>query len=130
MYVCYSSVDSKYHFYYLSDHFVLDTAQEVVDKMYLLFDYTSASKIADLFPEFEIIDVPKKTDQGSLEECIQILKGISIDEKKKKDTNSTKFYDPHLAKLKKMEHERKERTESRCLESKVTPFSKFFKKKG
>jgi hypothetical protein len=42
-----------------------------------------------------------------LEECIAKLKVTTINEQKKKELNTTKVYDPNLAKIKKMENERK-----------------------
>jgi hypothetical protein len=102
-YVCYSTLDNIYHFYFNEIIKEFKTAKEVVDHMYILFDLDEVKKLAELFPEFEII-TPEALKNTTLDECREILKKTESEVKKKE--RSVKLFDPHLAKLKKMERDR------------------------
>ncbi len=104
--ICYSNLDKVYHFYNGSKE-LIKTAQETVEKMYSVFDKVEAKRFADMFPDFEIIEADDVPKQSVLEECLEKLRKTTINEKKKKELTATKIYDPHLAKLKKMENDRK-----------------------
>ena len=73
--------------------------------MYILFDLDEVKKLAELFPEFEIITA-EAVKNTTLEECREILKKTESEVKKKERTLQTKLFDPHLAKIKKMERDR------------------------
>jgi hypothetical protein len=105
--ICYSSIDSVYHFTYLNERLQFNTPEEVINKMYSFFDLKEAKKIADLFPDFEII-IPEEHDKTptTLDRCHDKLKEVTLIEKRKKDLNNIKLFDPHLAKIKKMERDR------------------------
>jgi len=108
--ICYSNIDSIYHFYKGTEKFSLKTPNEVLEKMYYYMELESAKKFADLFDDFEIIELPNESKIGNLEECVEKLKLNDIKEKKEKDKNSCKvLFDPHLNKLKQIEHERSQR---------------------
>jgi hypothetical protein len=72
--VCYSSIDSVYHFTYLNELIKLKTPEEVIDKMYSLFEIIEVKKIADLFPEFEIISSEEIKTETTLDRCHHIIK--------------------------------------------------------
>jgi hypothetical protein len=101
--VCYSNIDKVYHFYDNINEqvFKFGSPSEVLEKMYYLADLESTRKIADLFPDIEILEPSEKPKNSSLEECTKILKD-------KKGVIS-KFYDPNLAKLRAMEYQRSTR---------------------
>ena len=72
--------------------------------------------MAELFPEFEIIDHPVDNSYPVLEECVKKLRIVTDNENIKKESNRTikicepglkKFYDPNLNKIKRMENDRK-----------------------
>ena len=98
--ICYSNIDKIYHFYdNVNDEvFKIDSPSSVLEKMYYLADLESTRKIADLFPDIEILEPSDTTKSSSLAECTKILKD-------KKGVIS-KFYDPNLAKLRSMEYQR------------------------
>jgi len=107
--ICYSNLDRIYHFYNNNslpiEKNTFKTPEEVIEKMYYLLDLEGARKIADLFPDFEIIDHEIDTSETSLDKCSKILKECATNEKKQKETTYAKIFDPHLNKLKKMEYE-------------------------
>ncbi len=109
--VCYSNLDSIYHFYdNVSDKkMTLNTPQLVIEKLYECMDRDQAKRVADLFPDFELLEPEQDTKKTSLEECTELLKEIDLEEKKKKQQKATKLFDPHLNKLKRMEYERSQR---------------------
>jgi hypothetical protein len=101
--ICYSNLDTTYHFY---DNINGEKAdfkkpEQVLEKMYNLMDLEGARKIAELFPDFEIIDPPVEAKHSSLEECNKILKD--------RENVRVKLYDPNLSKLKYMEYERSQK---------------------
>jgi hypothetical protein len=120
--VCYSNIDHVYHFYDYLNHSVerdiqtyslpeksvnvqvFNTAQEVINKMYNLFEFIDNKKLADLFPEFEIIEAEEDIGPTCLDKCVMLLKESSDTIKNKKsDTSIIKVgFDIHTAKLKKM----------------------------
>ena len=97
--ICYSSIDKKYHFG--KEH--LSTPEEVITKMYSLFDLQAAKKLSDLFPEFELLEIDETPRNTTLEKCSEILKKERAG--RKKDPN-VMMYDPNLVKMKKMERDR------------------------
>jgi hypothetical protein len=101
--VCYSNIDKIYHFYdnINNEVFKITTPCHVLEKMYYLADLEGTRKIAELFPDIEILEPSDKPKNSSLEECTKILKD-------KKGVIS-KFYDPNLAKLRSMEYQRSTR---------------------
>ena len=113
--ICYSTLDNLYHFYNYTKSetgtkHTYQNAQDVIDKLYALRELDDAKKIADLFPDFEIIEAVINTNTPVLDECLDIIKNIDNEEKKKKASNTCKkIFDPHLNKLKHMENERSQR---------------------
>ena len=104
--VCYSTIDSVYHFTYLSEHITLKTPESVLDKMYNLFELLEVKKVAELFPDFEILTSEEIKEVTPLDRCHHILREVALTEKKKKDLNNVQIFDPHLARMKKMERDR------------------------
>jgi hypothetical protein len=104
--VCYSSIDSVYHFTYLTEKIVLKSPQEVVDKMYSLFELLDVKKMAELFPDFEILTPEESKSITPLDRCQHILKEAALTEKKRLAMNNVQIFDPHLARIKKMERDR------------------------
>ena len=72
--ICYSEIDSIYHFYDFNfqktEYFL---AIDVINKMKEINDFLAFQKIADLFPEIDIIPEPERSTSGSFERCIEIL---------------------------------------------------------
>ena len=112
--ICYSNLDAVYHFYDYSisgKTTVLKTPEEVINFMYDLLDLNDVKKIAELFPDFEIIESDPDTKKSSLDECIELLKKVEIEEKKKKkefDINKI-YFDPASSKLKSIEYHRSQK---------------------
>lgn len=110
--VCYSNLDKIYHFY---DNIngekavSLKTAEEVMERMYGVFEEIKVVKLAEMFPDFEIIEAPVEEPKESiLEECLKKLKGSYNAENKKKENNVVKkINDANLTRLKNMEKDRK-----------------------
>ena len=109
--ICYSNIDHVYHCY---ENDINDTVTiipksiDVIEYINNIKNKKSVDKLAELFPEFEIIDIPDDTQTPVLEECVKILKLTMESEKEKKENYKIKkFYDPNLNKLKKMEYNRK-----------------------
>ena len=107
--ICYSNLDAVYHFYHGDETFTIKTPQEVIYKMYYLNDLNDVKQIADLFPEFEIIEPVAVEKNTTLEECMDLFKKAGIEEKREKEKNFVKAYDPHMGKIKHMENERSQR---------------------
>jgi hypothetical protein len=101
--ICYSSLDKIYHFYDNNSEAVYKFSDptQVVEKMYHLIDLEGTRKIADLFPEIDILEPETVKSESSLEECSRILR-------EKKGVVS-KLYDPNIAKIRAMENERNSR---------------------
>ena len=104
--ISYSMVDEKYHFKYLNETSIHETAELTLEKMYSTFDLIDTKKIAELFPDFEIIDPPVNNEKSTLDKCVEKLGILKIEERKKKDLNKVQLFDPHLARIKKMERDR------------------------
>lgn len=108
--VCYSNLDKLYHFYnYTGSDLVkkeFKKPEEVIEMMYLTDTVTHAKKMDELFPEFEILENIVAPVNTNLEDCIKALKITETCEKKKKERFNCQLFDPHTAKLKKMEYER------------------------
>jgi hypothetical protein len=77
--------------------------------MYYLNDLNDVKQIADLFPEFEIIEPAPVEKNTTLEECMDLFKKAGIEEKREKEKKFVKAYDPNMSKIKHMEHERSQR---------------------
>jgi hypothetical protein len=96
--VCYSSIDNIYHFYDTEREKILfKSPKEVIDHMYNLFDLEKVKKLAELFPDFEILEAPviqKSEGYSKLEKCKEILKENQSVEQKKKESTSVKVYTP------------------------------------
>ena len=130
--VCYSNLDHVYHFYKNGiSKVVFDTPAEVVDKMYELYELNEVKKLAELFPDFEILSLPPDTKKSTLEECMEMMKTVTLEEKKKKDSHVANkiYFDPASNKLKKMEYERSQK--NRTFEEKnEVSLRSFFKPNG
>ena len=111
--ICYSGLDSVYHFYDYSGSSLVKTqfktAEEVVQVMYQLIEMVKLTKLDELFPEFEIIDHPKSGEISTLETCINVINTSTNMENAKKDSIKIKVYDPNLSKMKKMVYDRSQR---------------------
>ena len=108
--ICYSNLDTNYHFYIDGiDKITMKDPQTVIDKMYELNDYSDARKIAELFPDFEIIEKPENTSKSTLDECITMMQKVELEEKKNKAFTNKIYHDPVSYKLKKMEYERSQK---------------------
>jgi hypothetical protein len=130
--ICYSNLDNIYHFYknVLKQEF--KKPSDLVDHMYDLADLEGVKKIADLFPEFEILDPPHETKNTTLDESIEIYK--QSEEKIQKEKKFVKLYDPHLSRLKQMEYERSMKNvdynDTPPVKETKTLLSRFFNKKN
>jgi len=106
--VCYSSIDSIYHFYDTEwERLSFESPSEVIDHMYTLFDLEKVKKLAELFPDFEIVEAPvveKTQGKSKLEKCKEILIDNQNAKQKKKELTSVKVYDQNIEKIKKMEN--------------------------
>jgi hypothetical protein len=109
--VCYSNLDKVYHFYncFESSKITLNKAEEVIDHIYSAFESVKVTKLAELFPDFEIIEAPvEEPKETVLEECLKKLKVTdSIEKKKKESLMVKKVNDANLTKIKNMEKDRK-----------------------
>ena len=113
--ICYSNIDHVYHFYENDGNLSERVSAKVIENVIQLTEYIemvnarkSVSKLAELFPEFEIIDLPEINKTAVLDDCVKLLK-IKSDSEKAKINITKKFYDPNLNKLKRMEYERNHR---------------------
>jgi hypothetical protein len=87
MVVCYSNLDKVYHFYTDGSKISFKTPKEVIDKMYEIFDSIEATRYAELFPDFEIIEAPEIPKKETvLEECLRKLKKVYVQEENSKTT--------------------------------------------
>jgi len=102
--VCYSSIDSVYHLFFESKIEKINDPKELLDRVYGLMDLGKVKKLAELFSEFEILEPEIDTKETTLEKCVKIFKDSTEKELNKKEY--TRPFDPHLAKLKKMERDR------------------------
>lgn len=141
--VCYSNLDTIYHFYNYSeskaevDKFSFKTPELVIEKMYYYFDLEHFKKYTELFDDFELIELPTENKKSVLDECIEKIKEVQVSEEKKKVY--TKLFDPHLNKLKYMEYQRSQKNMifpdnveniiKKQQDSQKSLLSKFFKKK-
>ena len=127
--ICYSNLDQNYYFYkYGTEKTILKKPQEVLDLMYSLADYDSARKMADLFPDFEIIEPGEYNLKSTLEECTEMMNNVKIDEKNKKNLINKIIYDPISYKLKKTEYDRSQRNRNYEEESAVADGKKVVNK--
>ena len=141
--ICYSNLDKVYHFYdNINDKkFEFKEPAEVLEKMYSLLDLEGVRKIADLFPDFDVIEIEDEIKYTSLEQCSKFLREqreINQNTKKKRELNYTKVFDPHLNRLKQMEHERSQKNTiypdsmealaKRQADNRKSLLSKFFEK--
>jgi hypothetical protein len=87
----------------------LNKAEEVIDHIYSAFESVKVTKLAELFPDFEIIEAPvEEPKETVLEECLKKLKVTdSIEKKKKESLMVKKVNDSNLTKIKNMEKDRK-----------------------
>ena len=112
--ICYSNIDKIYHFYdnINNEKFEIKDPDEVIAKLYSLFELEEVRKIADLFPEFEIIESVVEKKYTSMEQCNSFLKQqreVNDKEKRIREEKFTKVFDPHMNKLKKMEYDRSQK---------------------
>ena len=117
--ICYSNIDHVYHCYEndINDTVtIIPKSTDVVEYINNIKAKKSVEKLAELFPEFEIIDHPVDNSYPVLEECVKKLRIVTDNENIKKESNKTikmcepglkKFYDPNLNKIKKFEYDRK-----------------------
>ena len=127
-YICYSTIDSVYHFYH-ETKVEIKEPDNVIELMETIKDKELVNKFDDLFPEFEIIPSNEKK-QNTLEECIMIIKK-SRDTAMSNNVYSTKIpFDPNFSKLKYLE---KEKEKKKIVYDDELPvrksLSSFFKKK-
>jgi hypothetical protein len=92
--ICYSNIDSKYHFY---DHSncveKITDPLDVINKMKELNDILTFEKMVDMFPEFELIpDEP--VENKNLQRCIEKIKKCALAEENYKKSHRTKIYKP------------------------------------
>jgi hypothetical protein len=112
--VCYSMIDSVYHFYDYSDpdkvaKSEFKSAEEVIGLMNNLSELNKLNKLSELFPDFEIIEHPKDKELSTLETCVNIIKNSTLIENNKKDSMKIKVYDSNLSRIKKMSYDRSQR---------------------
>ena len=96
--------------------------------MYRLADYDSALKMAELFPDFEIIEPGEYNIKSTLEECTEMMNNVKIDEKKNKNLINKIIYDPISYKLKKTEYDRSQRNRNYEEESAIADGKKVVNK--
>jgi hypothetical protein len=92
--ICYSDLDSKYHFYDYSGYFEKSTysnAIDVINKIKEVNDFIEFKKIVDIFPEFDIIPEPSKDTEGCLDRCVEILRANYLEEKNNRNERSVKI---------------------------------------
>jgi hypothetical protein len=130
--ICYSEIDSKYHFYDSTfEKTEYSTAIEVINRMKEINDFLLFEKVVELFPDLDIIPEPENKTSGSLERCIEILRVQKMEEEIKKEKNKIKVVPPsrHAAFIsKKMFREKPPKFEE-PVPVKKNLLSEFFKKK-
>ena len=108
--ICYSNLDHIYYFYKNgSEKIIINTPQEVIDLVYELSDFNEAKKMAELFPDFEIIEPSELLSKSTLEECMEMMKKVEIEVKNKQVVTNKIYFDPATNKLKKVDYERSQR---------------------
>jgi hypothetical protein len=132
--ICYSSLDSIYHFYEYSEnkektvHEIKDP-QQVIEKMESLKSKGIIDKYNDLFPEFEIIEPEEIKKISNLEKCLIILKDSQSQYPQKVKPMSNKLpFDPNFSKIKQTKEKVIYDEDLKPLKGKSS-FSDFFKKK-
>jgi hypothetical protein len=84
--ICYSSLDSVYHFYeYTTTDKIIHKISEpgkVIEKMEEIKEKGTINKLQELFPEFEIIEPEEIKRISTLEKCLIILKDQQQNNKK------------------------------------------------
>ena len=103
---CYSNIDNLYSSFNLKENIKSSLPNEIIDRMYLEFDIIKTKEIADLFPDFEIIEKEEIVKESCLDECIKKLATVTLAEKKRAERDLVKFYDPNLSRIKQMEKDR------------------------
>ena len=135
--ICYSNLDSIYHFYEYSEnketivHQIKDP-QKVIEKMESLTAKGVVDKFKDLFPEFEIIEPEEIQKISNLEKCLIILKDSQGRYPQKVKPMSNKLpFDPNFSKIKYLEKSKEKVIyDDEIKQSKgKSLFSDFFKKK-
>ena len=132
--VCYSNLDTTYYFYEKgTEKITFKKPEEVIEKMYYLNDLNDAKKIAELFPDFEIIE-HEDNIKSTLEECMELLEKAKIEEKNNRININKIYFDPASSKLKKAEYERSQRNrkfddEDKNKNNKTSTIRSFFKSK-
>ena len=130
--VCYSSLNGVYSFFdtsWIKNDFKIP--EEVIEHMYTTFDLQQVTKLAELFPEFEILEPKIVQVESTLEKCKK-----KLNEQPPIIKDSVKFFDPNLARLRKMERDRVkidypddiEKINKKIVDSRTNFLSKFFKK--
>jgi len=119
--ICYSSLDSIYHFYNENVVEQFKDPQQVIEKMVLINAQGMADKIQQLFPEFEITHEVEVKGESKLSSSLKILKEKS---QNKKECYKIPF-DANFNKLKYLEQSKKKVV----YEDFKTNLSQFFKKK-
>lgn len=91
--ICYSNIDSKYHFYdHSSSIEKISSPVDLINKMKELNDILTFEKMVDMFPEFELIpDEP--LENKNLQRCIEKIKKCSLTEETYKSSRRTKVYE-------------------------------------
>ena len=127
--ICYSTLDSVYHFYEFHEtekivHEIKDP-QKVVTLMEEILAKGTVDKYNNLFPEFEIIEPPENKKVSNLEKCLTILR--EQQQRPKKLTTKLPF-DANFNKIKYLEKSK----EKVVYDDEIKPRSlnSFFKKKG
>lgn len=136
--ICYSSLDSIYHFYeYLETDKIIHKIEkplQVIEKMQEIKERGTVNKLQELFPEFEIIERQEIKKISTLENCLIILKNTQQSEPKRLSTRLP--FDPNFNKLKKLEDSKKrvvyddELPVHKPLPSTKNLLANFFKKRG
>jgi hypothetical protein len=131
--ICYSSLDSIYHFYEFSENnekivAEIKDPQKVIEKMESLKSKGVVDKFNNLFPEFEIIEPEEIKKISNLEKCLIILKDSQSRYPQKVKPLSNKLpFDPNFSKIK-YTKEKVVYNDELPLKPKSL-FSEFFKKK-
>ncbi len=131
--VCYSSLDSLYHFYIDSTKECLNTPEQVIEKMEEIKQMKEMDKLNQLFPEFDLLNENEKKEPV-LDNCIKILNDKKTEIDSKKVFVAKVPFDANFNKLKKIEHNKKKEKETYDDEppKQVTSkklLSEFFKKR-
>ena len=132
--ICYSEIDSKYHFYDSTfQKTEYSTAPEVINRITEIKDLISFQKIYELFPDVDILPEPENKTAGSFEKCVEIFRKQKIEEEINRTKNKTKIYVPVVKQAqfisKKMFREKPPKFEDHPV-AKKNLLSDFFKKKG